>query len=703
MGNINPFNLDAATASEKEIARLSPHGGTAIEDFCGRSHNVGEWHERGICVLRARKGFGKSHLISIRSINHRDSKAANQTLFYPSGGYPRYLLDPLTDLEGVVPRWLEGKEAIDAWVSVWQLAITGLLVWISDVETLTLNGYAEWFGSLEELNAVHTDGDTGKPENGLVHGQLTMFMGRIINKLKDDTYSESKDKLSAGLFAANSDWAAAITKHLDAISKIRVALYLDAPDEMVSMDRVNLWRNVQQGLLMAIWKFSKTNPWSRLLNIYASVRSEAFGSEEDHPNIKMAESLVMPLQYTRQDLESILNDRIALAEPRRLVMPIDVASSPLEALCGFSQVVHHDRTNLGGSNYCESIFDAILRHTREIPRELIAMASAVYNINLERRNQDAVRVAVNATAAGNIGDSIKHSFLGWDDAKHRSLALKMDRQVMGSDEVMKLTQDFGAQGSAIVKLFIQHGLLGVSEGQPRRHKNFYFQQFAFDQVHGDEKSSTVTKDFYFVHPAFKEWIISLPEFMGRRFVRSTRGAIGNGIPYEVRPPNIRLGFELGKGVITFGPTAQHLSPSNIGANSYPLKVLFLCLLTCHEFKRKAITIAMVVSVMERIKSSKSILMSVCTVIEDTDKGLAWTRDQAKKVNRDSDVRAFQLALNPANENSSKGKKTSPPQLLFVSAKSSIGASPQISIPCLDLLELDFSDELHALVAELPKH
>ena len=83
MTNINPFNLDAAGATEKEIARLPPQGGTAIESFCGAAQHAEEWHERGYCVLRARKGFGKSHLIQIRSINHRDSKAANQTLFYP--------------------------------------------------------------------------------------------------------------------------------------------------------------------------------------------------------------------------------------------------------------------------------------------------------------------------------------------------------------------------------------------------------------------------------------------------------------------------------------------------------------------------------------------------------------------------------------------------------------------------------------------
>ena len=331
MGYSNPFNLDAATASEKEITQLPPHGGSDIADFCGTNQSNYDWHDRGVCVLRARKGFGKSHLITIRSINHRDSKSSSQTLFYPSGGHPRYLLDPLTGLQGVIPRWLDGKEAIDAWVSIWQLAIIGLLVWISEADTTKNSEYVNWFGSLEHTDSVQLSSESNITYSGLAHGKLTMFLGRIIENLKDDTYIEGKDKLSTALFAANSEWATAVTKRLHFLNKNRIALYLDSPDERVSMDHVNTWRNIQQGLLVSIWKFSKTNPWSRLLNIYTSVRSEAFGSEDDHPNIKMAESLVMSLQYTRNDLEMIVNDRIALANPSNLMMPTKEASTPLEA------------------------------------------------------------------------------------------------------------------------------------------------------------------------------------------------------------------------------------------------------------------------------------------------------------------------------------------------------------------------------------
>ena len=47
--------------------------------------------------------------------------------------------------------------------------------------------------------------------------------------------------------------------------------------------------------MLAIWKFSKSSIWSRVLNIYATVRSEAVGAGQDHADMALAMGLVMPL------------------------------------------------------------------------------------------------------------------------------------------------------------------------------------------------------------------------------------------------------------------------------------------------------------------------------------------------------------------------------------------------------------------------
>jgi len=131
---------------------------------------------------------------------------------------------------------------------------------------------------------------------------------------------------------------------------------------------------------LAIWKFSKNTTWSKVLNIYASVRSEAFGSGQDHPDIALAMGLVMPLQYTGDDLEAMLNDRIKQADAQRLALPLANVQKPIHALCGFTDVTHEDRTTLDGGRYKEDVFDSILRHTRFVPREVIGIAGVIYNI-----------------------------------------------------------------------------------------------------------------------------------------------------------------------------------------------------------------------------------------------------------------------------------------------------------------------------------
>lgn len=429
---------------------MPTHGGAAIRGFCGLDEQAKNWDERGVCVLKARKGLGKSHLLKARSSNHRDNIAANRTIFYPQVGHPRPLIDALGSLHMVVPRWLQGKEAAAAWMNVWQLSILGLMVWITGARSDTLRGYADWFGSLEQLDQVQRQNQPSAPESGQPNVMLTWFMGRLLERLPTDDYVAGMDMLKNGLYHGNSDWAIAITASLAKISKTKIAMYLDAPDELVELDSPNLWRNVQQGLLLAIWKFSKNTRWSTVLNIYATVRSEAFGSGQDHPNVAQAMDLVLPLLYSRDELEAMLNDRIRQAEPSRLSRPLKGELKPIHALCGFSAVTHANRSAPGGvGRFTEDVFDSILRHTRRVPREVIGIAGAIYTI-VGPRSFLTVRRAVNAQASADFGYAIKHSFLGWSELLHRRFAASLDKEVIDAKTMADLATEFGQEGPRII-------------------------------------------------------------------------------------------------------------------------------------------------------------------------------------------------------------------------------------------------------------
>lgn len=708
LGIANPFNVDAALASEYELARLPLHGGAAVTAFCGVEQQTKDWDERGVCVLKARKGFGKSHLLAVRSLNHRGSGAAARTIFYPQGGRPRILLDALSSLNVVVPRWLHGKESVSAWIHVWQLSILGLLVWIADARAPSLRGYTDWFGSLELLDQVHRENRPEAPDGAPPAVMLTWFMGRILERLQTDDYQFGIEQLKQGLYHGQSDWAIAITSAMARRDKTRIALYLDAPDELVELDPPNLWRNVQQGLLLAIWKFSKSSIWSRTLNVYATVRSEAFGSGQDHPDIALAMGLVMPLLYQRDDLEAMLADRIRQADVARLVHPPAVGIKPIHALCGFADVTHDDRSALSGGRYKEDVFDSILRHTRLVPREVIAIAGAIYEIAGER-SFDTVRQAVNAQSSRNISYAIVHTLLGWNDVQHRRFATSISCEAIDDKTITALSDKFGSEGPQIIKFFVQHGLLGTAEPVPQRHRHYYQQRFSYDEVHGGVDSSPMHKDYFFVHPAFKEWIRSTPEQLNTTFERIRQGVIGDMNPFESQPPLLRLGLAQGKIVLKLR-TERRMSTLDKRAVSDPLRLLFVALCACRELKQTRLTLLELKNFWARLRNMTELKSALSIHLpQQTDALSDKLRDWAKKINKDNDIKELQRTITHSGSAHQSDYGQTEKQKLFrrgsfvsVSARSSLGAQLEIGFPLIEVNDLDFDDSLHILLNPVTK-
>lgn len=699
MGIANPFNVDTALASEQELAQLPPHGGAEIRAFCGMGDLTKAWEERGVCVLKARKGFGKSHLLAVRSLNHRNSAAASRTIFYPQGGRQRILFDALSNLHVIVPRWLQGKESVAAWVYIWQLSILGLLVWITRSRAATLRGYSDWFGSLESLDQVQKQNNPEALESGQPSVMLTWFMGRILERMPTDDYKLGMDQLKQGLYHGNSDWAIAITASMASREKTGIAMYLDAPDELVELDPPSLWRSVQQGLLLAIWKFSKSTTWSHVLNIYASVRSEAFGSDQDHADVALAMGLVMPLVYSRDDLEAMLNDRIRQADASRLAYPLPEGQKPVHALCGFSEVTHEDRNTLGGGRYTEDAFDAILRHSRYVPREIIGIGGAIYGIAGVRRF-DTVRKAVNAQASRNIAYAISHSFLGWNDAHHRRFASMLRHEVIDGKTMAEVAAQFGDDGPKIIKFFVQHGLLGTGEPMPQRHRHYYQQRFSFDEVHGNDDSSSVSKDYFFLHPAFKEWILSMPEQLNQSFERLQIGVVGDLMSFEAKPPLFRLSMLAGQVTLKLR-TDRRMATTDKGAASDPLKFLFVVLWACRELKQTRINLNELKQVwaklrgIERIKSALNVpLASQVDLLADK------IRDWAKKINKDTDIRNIQRLLISSSDTMAvnKNRKNIVPKEPFISisSRSGMGAQVEVWFSHLPVNELDWDEAMYSL-------
>ncbi len=452
---------------------------------------------------------------------------------------------------------------------------------------------------------------------------------------------------------------------------------------------------------MTIWKFSKSTTWSRVLNIYASVRSEAFGAGHDHPDIALAMGLVMPLRYSRDELEAMLGDRIRQADLSRLSIPIKDVAKPIHALCGFKSVTHEDRSRSDGGRCTEDIFDSLLRHTRRVPREVIGIGGAIYAI-VEARDFETVRTAVNSQAGSNIDYAAQHSFLGWSDLVHRRFAAMLTQEVIDAKTMGSLAAEFGDEGPKIIKFLIHHGLLGFAEPLPQRHRHYYLQRFAFDEVHGQDDSSSVNKDFFFLHPAFKEWILSLPEKLNKPLERLQTGIIGDLEPYEAMPPMLRLGVSRGQVAIRLRTNNRMLTPE-MGATSDPLRLLFVALWACREARQTRIDIVELRRIWAKLGGFDQIKSALQVALpSQPDLAAEKLRDWAKKINRDPNIRQLQrtlMQLNPVDANiTSKKRKAKQPKKPFisVSAKSSMGSLVEIGFFQLPLDELDWYEILQKL-------
>ena len=144
----------------------------------------------------------------------------------------------------------------------------------------------------------------------------------------------------------------------------------------------------------------------------------------------------------------------------------------------------------------------------------------------------------------------------------------------------QIVNELGVAGPKILKFFLQHGLIGTAERVHSRHRHYYLQSFAYNELHGNENSSSISKDFFFVHPSLKEWIRSLKKVLDQKFNCMPVGVIGNTESYESMPPLMCLGILNDQLVIRLGNDKRLTSDRSIKFEH--LKLLYIILWGCWQ-------------------------------------------------------------------------------------------------------------------------
>lgn len=495
------------------------------------------------------------------------------------------------------------------------------------------------------------------------------------------------------MFAATTSWAVNIKRSLlkGKSKRKRIAVYLDNPDELFRASDPDLWTNVQQGLLLAIWKMQKGGALEEELNIYASVRTEAV-SHQVHPDLQHALDLSLHLRYDKAMLAELFENQIALTEKTKLVLHrASVATNAIMAFVGFDEVIHHDRHNQNGAPMQEPFIGALLRHTRHVPRDVIAFGRQISQIRPEERNDATVRRTINAEANQIVKYVKANSFPSWP-SKLEKLLDNIDAQVLSKAELNTLVCAYDKDNDGLVEYLVSTGLLGYAEPHPKRHRNYYIQRFAFDEPYGHTSGATHRFNFFFVHPALKEWIRGRSGRMSA-WRPNPETLIGDGLPYESAPPVFHLGVSCNNQPVVLLNGNNPLQASE-AQTSDPIRFLFLAL---WAWKLRGGRIWPTIGDLRQVRLAlmqKHANLHFPNIESDQHASCSQVRDWAKKINQHKELKEFCAAQYTALQTSNLRRKS----FITVSAKEASGAEAKIAFPIVNSADIYVDEDFYFAIS-----
>lgn len=357
-------------------------------------------------------------------------------------------------------------------------------------------------------------------------------------------------------------------------SRQDIAIFIDNVDEMLD-DHVssininnqpnlplspNVWINAQIGLLKAALSiFSSFNK----IKTYCTARIEAINSKNNKGSTGLQEeSNRINLSYTNDEIKNIFINNIALMDEDALIAP--ESKDPIERFFGLKRL-----RNLKVKNkklyVNEDVFEYILRHTFQRPREIVHMGYEVSkslsklkkHINKASKKkrktkiQETIRETVNNTSY-TLLEQYKTEISSFVDIdKYHATLPSIKRQVITRDEADRIEKYLNKSTKSDNHLQTLHsmGLLGIIKTDT---KDTYKQHFlpvakkVFDDINLPESS------YYIIHPSMDDEI----KRYSLEYQNDTNNVIGqdrvfkNSYDTQKKPTHIHFGAgKLGLGLV----------------------------------------------------------------------------------------------------------------------------------------------------------
>ncbi|MEW8024854.1 MAG: hypothetical protein AB2803_14290 [Candidatus Thiodiazotropha sp.] len=290
--------------------------------------------------------------------------------------------------------------------------------------------------------------------------------------------------------------------------------HLENDQEYSSTYNDELWYQSQYCLLTVGRELSQE---CRHIKLFSTIRREVFDRISSTMRGQYSDSICY-LEYSKKDLLEIFTKNILNEDESNLAD--SNAEDPIVAFFGVGTIYN---THVGTT---EEIFDYLLRHTLQRPRELIQIGREISRINANDRIEKTIKNRVNTQSCEIGRQYLSEISLHFKDAYFNDMFSLINKNVLSREELENTCIDYNTihgisydeetasacPRNQIYCILYSHGLIGYQETNLTSGE--VLQRFR----HVDSSQLTIQKqlpqaDNYFIHPCLNDLIRELnPDF-----------------------------------------------------------------------------------------------------------------------------------------------------------------------------------------------
>jgi hypothetical protein len=491
---VDAWVTDAQVLGDSKTVRKIEHAvllrTNAVEQLLERSH-------RPSSALVAPKGFGKTFVLKVKRVALEGEKVhclpQGNIVDRPFTGAPTLSHDQIA---------LLSKSS--AWQAIWAIAISFCVL------------RAAQESSVREILDPDLSPIKSPVLRGLVDSstistpfQVVDYMLRLSRKHLISAFEASGEIVS--YFTNVREKTALFIDNIDEYVDEYLKSYnsrTSSPDAALSQ----LWNSAQIGAWLAIRQLQGVNPHVR---VYFSLRKEAYHFALSYEPLfsNLDEAFSVELKYDLDDLVSIIENNIKIEAPTNLV-----AHDSHDLITRFVGLEAVSVTN-SGTGATENILDYWLRHCVGRPRDAVFIGLQISKILPVKRSGSTVRDAINLasdTSVSKLINESQHHLSGFDAEliariMPGNVLSRADLETTSKEYEDLYRRDYGEAGNHEGHVFCSLyslGLIGIlreDEIDPGR----YYQDFPPVGQYPVSKVHVLPRaDYYFLHPAFADFIIA---------------------------------------------------------------------------------------------------------------------------------------------------------------------------------------------------